>query len=101
MQYYAQNGYRVIACGVRTFNLTTQEIMLKEREDVEQQLDFLGFIILENKLKPVTTENIKHLQSANIRTIMITGDNILTAISVAKSCCIIQPNQRVYYGEMK
>jgi cation-transporting ATPase 13A3/4/5 len=39
---------------------------------------------MENKLKDVTTETIKTLNGANIRTIMATGDNVLTAISVGK-----------------
>ena len=33
---------------------------------------------------------IGNLHSANLRTIMITGDNINTAISVAKECGIIK-----------
>jgi cation-transporting ATPase 13A3/4/5 len=65
------------------------QLMLVEREEIEKDLIFLGFIILENKLKRITPSVIEHLQSANLRTIMITGDNILTAISVAKSCNII------------
>lgn len=39
---------------------------------------------MENKLKPITTSIIEKLQTAYIRTIMVTGDNILTAISVAR-----------------
>jgi cation-transporting ATPase 13A2 len=57
---------------------------------VETGLDFLGFLIMQNKLKPVTTKVIKELNEANIRTIMATGDNVLTAISVARECNIIQ-----------
>ncbi len=57
---------------------------------METGLDFLGFLIMQNKLKPVTTKVIKELNEANIRTIMATGDNVLTAISVARECNIIQ-----------
>ena len=57
--------------------------MLKERDEIEVELNFLGLLILENKLKPITTSIISHLHEADIRTVMITGDNILTAISVA------------------
>ena len=56
---------------------------------MESGLDFLGFLIMQNKLKPVTTKVIKELNEANIRTIMATGDNVLTAISVARECNII------------
>ena len=59
------------------------------RSEVEEGLQFIGFIIFENKLKPKTTSTIDVLSRANIRKIMCTGDNILTAISVARECNII------------
>lgn len=46
---------------------------------------------MENKLKPVTSHIIEELNHANIRTIMATGDNALTAISVARDCKIVEP----------
>ena len=59
------------------------------RQDAESDLDFLGFIIFENKLKTSTTGVIDELNDADIRNIMCTGDNILTAISVARECNLI------------
>ena len=44
---------------------------------------------MQNKLKPVTTSVIEQLNHACIRTIMATGDNILTAISVGRQCKIV------------
>lgn len=43
------------------------------REDVESDLEFLGLLILENKLKPETKPVLQELSAANIRTAMITG----------------------------
>lgn len=60
-----------------------------KRQDAESDLEFLGFIIFENKLKPSTTEVINELNDADIRKVMCTGDNILTAISVARECNLI------------
>lgn len=59
------------------------------RQDAESALEFLGFIIFENKLKASTSEVIDELSDANIRKVMCTGDNILTAISVARECNLI------------
>lgn len=56
------------------------------RSEVESDLDFVGFIIFENKLKPTTAAVIEELLNSNIGTVMVTGDNILTAISVAREC---------------
>jgi cation-transporting ATPase 13A2 len=56
------------------------------REEVESELDFVGFIIFENKLKPTTAAVLTEIREAGISTAMVTGDNILTAISVARKC---------------
>lgn len=65
------------------------------RDTIENDLSFLGLVILENRLKPDTTSIINSLSAANIRSIMVTGDNILTALSVARDCNIIKSNQNV------
>jgi cation-transporting ATPase 13A2 len=59
------------------------------RDEAESDLDFLGFIIFENKLKPTTAGVLDELTEAGIRKVMCTGDNILTAISVARECNLI------------
>lgn len=56
---------------------------------------------MQNKLKPVTTEIIHELNHANIRTIMATGDNVLTAISVGRECKIIDPLSEVFLGDVR
>jgi magnesium-transporting ATPase (P-type) len=56
-------------------------------------LEFLGLIIMENRLKPETCDVISHLKMANIRTIMCTGDNLLTALSVARDCEIVEDDK--------
>jgi len=58
--------------------------MSSERAELESGFNFLGLFIVENKLKPITTEIINKLHNADVKTIMVTGDNILTAISVAR-----------------
>ena len=60
-----------------------------KRPEAESELDFVGFIVFENKLKPTTTEVMNELNDAGLRKVMCTGDNILTAISVARECHLI------------
>ncbi len=55
---------------------------------------------MQNKLKPVTIGVIETLNQANIRTIMATGDNMLTAISVGRECNIIEPDHEVFLGDV-
>lgn len=87
--YYTHSGYRVIACATKTVKQNWLKMQKMKREEAERDLDFVGFIIFENKLKPTTTGVIEELDSAKIRTVMCTGDNILTAISVARECGLL------------
>lgn len=75
--------------------MTYAKIQRISRENIECDLHFLGFVILENRLKPDTIDIINDLMAANIRTVMVTGDNILTALSVAHDCDMIPTGQSV------
>ena len=52
-------------------------------------------LVLSNDLKPQTIGAISDLQNAEINSVMITGDNLLTAISVGKKCGIINDKMTV------
>ncbi|VDK62717.1 unnamed protein product [Cylicostephanus goldi] len=54
---------------------------------------------MENRIKPVTLGVINQLNRARIRTVMVTGDNLLTAMSVARECGIVRPNKRAFLVE--
>ncbi|KAI0167063.1 hypothetical protein GGR52DRAFT_556774 [Hypoxylon sp. FL1284] len=91
LSYYTHKGYRVIACATKHMKkLSWVKSQKMKREEVERDLDFLGFIIFENKLKPTTAAVLKELTQSNIGSIMVTGDNILTAISVARNCGLVE-----------
>ncbi|KAB2576964.1 ATPase P-type K/Mg/Cd/Cu/Zn/Na/Ca/Na/H-transporter [Lasiodiplodia theobromae] len=90
LSYYTHRGFRVIACATKTIpKLNWVKVQKMKREEAESDLNFVGFIIFENKLKPTTTGIINELAQAGIRKVMCTGDNILTAISVARECNLI------------
>jgi cation-transporting ATPase 13A3/4/5 len=90
LNHYTHRGFRVIACAAKTIpKLNWVSVQKMSRPEAESNLDFMGFIIFENKLKPITTSILNELSRANIRTVMCTGDNILTAISVARECELI------------
>ncbi|KKA21856.1 Calcium-transporting ATPase [Rasamsonia emersonii CBS 393.64] len=92
LSHYTHRGYRVIACAAKyESKLSWMKVQKMSREEAESNLEFLGFIIFENKLKQTTTHVIDELKRAGIRNVMCTGDNILTAISVARECGLIDP----------
>jgi cation-transporting P-type ATPase 13A2 len=87
----------VIACAAKYENkLSWVKIQKMTREEAESNLEFLGFIIFENKLKKATALVIDELKTAGIRNIVCTGDNILTAISVARECGLIDRDDHCF-----
>lgn len=97
LAYYTHKGYRVIGCATRHLKkLTWIKAQKMTRQDVESDLRFVGFIIFENKLKPSTGPVLKELIESNIRAVMVTGDNILTAISVARECGLLETHSHCF-----
>jgi len=97
LNYYTHKGYRVIACATKYEpKLSWMKVQKLTRAEVESDLEFVGFIIFENKLKPSTSSVISELNQAGIRNVMCTGDNILTAISVARECKMIGSDEACF-----
>ncbi|XP_043280695.1 polyamine-transporting ATPase 13A3 isoform X2 [Venturia canescens] len=92
LQEYTSEGYRVIALGHKSLNrLTWAKVQRISREAAETELNFLAFVVLENRLKPETAPVIEAINKACIKTVMVTGDNMLTALSVARDCDMVKP----------
>ena len=87
---YTHGGLRVIACASRRL-LAKKDVKNMDRSEAERDLQFAGFIIFENKLKTSAKTSLTELREAEIRTIMCTGDNVLTAISVGQDSELIGP----------
>ena len=96
---YTSKGLRVLALGGKSVKMTFTQAQEISRRACEANLIFLGLLIVQNKLKPATPPSIEALADANLRMVMATGDNILTAISVSKECKLIPPNAVVYSCE--
>lgn len=105
LYHYTHNGYRIIACASKKLKVSQRDLkdlsFIGElnRESVESELEFIGFIFFENRLKDSTTDTIMQLKNANLRTVMCTGDNILTAVSVGRECKIIDEETKVFIPE--
>ncbi|XP_075413267.1 putative cation-transporting ATPase 13A4 [Tenrec ecaudatus] len=94
LQIYTSQGFRVIALAYKKLEADHHFTALT-REKIETDLIFLGLLILENQLKEETRAVLEELISARIRTVMITGDNLQTAITVARKSGMVSENQKV------
>ncbi|XP_063772479.1 probable cation-transporting ATPase 13A5 [Pseudophryne corroboree] len=100
LERYTFQGLRVIALAFKVLqNGNCDDLENMEREEVECDMEFLGLLILENRLKPETQPVLEELKAANIRTLMITGDNIQTATTVAKNCGMIPDGSKIFLVE--
>uniref|UniRef100_A0A4W4FIW5 Polyamine-transporting ATPase 13A3 n=1 Tax=Electrophorus electricus TaxID=8005 RepID=A0A4W4FIW5_ELEEL len=101
LEDYTKQGFRVIALAHRRLEsrLTWHRVQNINRDHIETNMEFLGLIIMQNKLKCETPGVLDVLRQAQIRTVMVTGDNMLTAISVARDCGMIPPQDRVIIAD--
>jgi len=64
---------------VELSNVTAMSDVFACREEAESDLTFLGLLIFQNKLKPQSKPVIRTLLAADIRCVMITGQEWLRA----------------------
>ncbi|KZT35044.1 cation-transporting ATPase [Sistotremastrum suecicum HHB10207 ss-3] len=89
-KWYTRRGSRVLALGYKEMDLlSTDKINKITREQAESHLTFAGFLIFHCPLKADAIETLKMLADSSHRCIMITGDNPLTAVHVAKDVEIV------------
>ena len=101
LNIYTSKGYRVLAMAAKGLIMDFQQSQSIPRENVEKNMIFLGFLIVKNKLKEKTKESLIKYDEADLRMIMATGDNILTAICVSKECNLIRKNQEMFSCELE
>ena len=97
---YAIKGFRILAMGFKTIKMSYMQSQQISRDKAESKLIFLGLLIVQNKLKPETNPTLNILETAGLKMVMATGDNILTAISVSKECELIKKTSLVYSCEI-
>ncbi|NXF13613.1 AT132 ATPase, partial [Smithornis capensis] len=99
LRHYTTDGFRVLGVAGKALGTvaTFEEALQLPRDSVESGLTFLGFLVMKNVLKPESAPVIQLLRKANIRPVMVTGDNMLTAMNVARSCRMLDPRERVVF----
>ncbi|XP_073434762.1 probable cation-transporting ATPase 13A4 [Dendrobates tinctorius] len=102
LELYTKQGFRVIGLAYKTLDRSEKlNIKALKRDEVECNLSFLGLLVMENRLKLETRPVLKELSNARVRTVMITGDNLQTAVTVAKNSGMINEQSNVIMVEAK
>lgn len=92
---FAKKGFRVIGLGYK--KIVNENI--KDRIALEKNIEFLGFTGIYDPPRIEAREAIKSAKDAGIRTVMVTGDNELTALTIAKEIGLIEKDENVITGE--
>lgn len=89
------DSYRVLCIAIKQLSEIPSS---PDPENIEQQLTFVGLIGLYDPPQSDTVEAINTCKIAGINTIMITGDNILTAKSIARRIGILIDDEQAITG---
>nr|KAF6503957.1 ATPase cation transporting 13A2 [Rousettus aegyptiacus] len=97
LQSYTAAGYRVVALAGKPLPIAASLEAAQQltRDTVERELSLLGLLVMRNLLKPQTAPVIRALRRTRIRTVMVTGDNLQTAVTVAQNCGMVDPQERL------
>lgn len=94
--HYAREGARVLCLGYKEMgNLTHQQVRDLTRQEIENDLKFVGFVVISCPLKPDTKSVVKEILNSTHHITMITGDNPLTACHVASQLRLIDKKSSI------
>ncbi|KAJ5240105.1 ATPase P-type K/Mg/Cd/Cu/Zn/Na/Ca/Na/H-transporter [Penicillium chermesinum] len=92
-KHFTRNGARVLSLAYKVISpdseLSQGRINNFTREEVESELIFAGFLVLQCPLKDDAIKAVRMLNESSHRVVMITGDNPLTAVHVARQVEIV------------
>ena len=91
----AELALRVLAVGIRFWKEMPKEIT---SEIVEKDLQFIGLIGMIDPPRLEVKDAVALAKKAGVRTVMITGDHITTAVAIAKELGILGQGQKAMSG---
>uniref|UniRef100_A0A8C5DSK0 P-type ATPase A domain-containing protein n=1 Tax=Gouania willdenowi TaxID=441366 RepID=A0A8C5DSK0_GOUWI len=96
LRHFSSEGLRVLAVAYKPLDVNSVCLSVL-REEVEEDMQFLGLLMMKNLVKQESPKVMDILRVASIRSVMVTGDNILTAVNVAKSCRMLGAEEKVIF----
>lgn len=98
----ASDALRVLAVAYREIDIEEKGYLIENKkidiDKIEKNLNFIGLIAMMDPPRDEAKEAVKVCQQAGIKPVMITGDYILTAQSIAEQIGIYHPGDRVILG---
>ena len=82
----ASSGLRTLCLAMRTVKTTAWDPTFDEPE---HDLELLGLVCIEDPVRPEVPAAVSTCRDAGVRVIMVTGDNVLTAVKIAADARIL------------
>lgn len=83
---WAAEGHRVLFFAYKIFDKKPERFSA----DIENELDFLGMVAMIDPPREEVIDAVQECKTAGIHSVMITGDQVLTAQAIARRLKIIQ-----------
>jgi predicted P-type ATPase len=100
----AKSGLYQISMGSKVLSATSKsdlDVGQFTRDHVESNLTFQGVINFKNVLRDNAAHVIGHLERGEVISTMVTGDNVLTGIRIARESGILKSNMTTLVGELQ
>ena len=86
---FAEQSLRTLALAYREFK---EDPTALSDDELEKNLTLVGVMGMQDPLRPEVKEAVIKCMAAGITVRMVTGDNLVTACSIAKQCGILESN---------
>jgi len=83
---------------LRVLGVAYRDSAVFPKGDIESDLTFVGFCGIIDPPRDEAYEAVSTCRRAGIKTVMITGDHLLTAIAIARKLKIMTPNSKALTG---
>ena len=91
----ANNSYRVLCIAIKRLNEIPSS---PDPDEIEKELTFVGLLGIYDPPQSDTVDAINVCNIAGIRTVMMTGDNIVTAKAIARRIGILTDDEQAVTG---
>jgi len=93
---FAKNALRVIAVGYKQYGQLPEDL---SEEELEKDVTLLGLVGMIDPPRPESRDAVSRAKEAGIRTVMITGDHVKTAVAIAKQIGIYEEGDQALTGD--
>ena len=93
---FANDALRVLAVAYKHYDELPDDL---GPDELEHGLTFAGFVGIIDPPRPESKQAVQTAKEAGIKTIMITGDHVLTASAIARDIGILSENEKVMTGK--